>query len=91
MQVRDALRNTANNTASPNNVYGWGLINAYKAILYFGEVWGNEIFSVNNNILTIRIGFASNDFKHAVNNEIQLQNAKLKKIQINRYAACQTI
>lgn len=62
MQVRDALRNTANNTASPNNVYGWGLINAYKAILYFGEVWGNEVFSVENKVLNIRIGFASNEF-----------------------------
>jgi len=34
MQVRDALRNTANNAKYPNNLYGWGLIDAYKALQY---------------------------------------------------------
>ena len=34
MQVRDALRNTANNAKHPNNLYGWGLIDAYKALEY---------------------------------------------------------
>jgi len=42
LQVREALRNTANNSSTPNNVYGWGLINAYDAILYWGPVWSNE-------------------------------------------------
>lgn len=42
IQVREALRNTANNSTTPNNVYGWGLINAYDAILYWGPVWSNE-------------------------------------------------
>ncbi len=42
LQVREALRNTANNSSTPNNVYGWGLINAYDAVLYWGPVWSNE-------------------------------------------------
>lgn len=62
MQVRDALRNTANNSASPNNTYGWGLINAYKAILYFGPAWGKEIISNNSTSTKIKVGFAANDF-----------------------------
>ena len=62
MQVRDALRNTANNNTSPNNVYGWGLINAYKAMLYFGAVWGKETITERDNKKVVRIGFASNDF-----------------------------
>ena len=62
MQVRDALRNTANNNTSPNNVYGWGLINAYKAMLYFGPVWGKETITERDNRKVVRIGFASNDF-----------------------------
>lgn len=63
MQVREALRNTANNSSTPNNVYGYGLINAYKAILYFGEVWGNEAsLTATDSKVTIKIGFASNDF-----------------------------
>lgn len=37
MQVRAALRNTADNAADPNNLYGWGLINAYKALFYAKE------------------------------------------------------
>jgi len=63
MQVREALRNTANNSSAPNNVYGYGLINAYKAILYFGEVWSNEAsITATDSKVTIKIGFASNDF-----------------------------
>ncbi len=38
VQVRDALRNTASNASSPNNTIGWGIIDAYKAILYNGMV-----------------------------------------------------
>lgn len=38
IQVRDALRNTASNAASPNNTIGWGIINAYDAVLYHGMV-----------------------------------------------------
>ncbi len=36
IQVRDALRTTASNTKNPNNEIGWGIINAYKAVLYNG-------------------------------------------------------
>jgi hypothetical protein len=35
MQVRDAMRNTASNSNSPNNEYGWGILNALEAINYF--------------------------------------------------------
>jgi len=62
MQVREALRNTANNSANPNNVYGWGIINAYKAILYFGPVW-SPVPSIlrDGNSVEITTAFASND------------------------------
>ncbi len=36
VQVRDALRNTANRAGSPNDSTGWGLIDTYKALLNFG-------------------------------------------------------
>lgn len=42
MQVREALRNTADRSANPDNVYGWGLVNAYNAALYWGTIWSNE-------------------------------------------------
>lgn len=35
MQVRDAMRNTANNASSPNREYGWGILNAFNAVNYF--------------------------------------------------------
>ncbi len=38
LQVRDAMRNTADNAASPNNQYGWGILNADSAIRYWGIV-----------------------------------------------------
>ena len=42
MQVREALRSTATNSASPNNSIGWGVINTYKAILYYGMVLSTD-------------------------------------------------
>lgn len=42
VQVRDALRNTASNSASPNDSIGWGIINAYEALLYNGMVISTE-------------------------------------------------
>jgi serine protease AprX len=38
MQVRDAMRQTASNAASPNNLMGWGILNADSAIKYFGAL-----------------------------------------------------
>ena len=35
MQVRDAMRNTASQNINPNNLYGWGILNALAAINYF--------------------------------------------------------
>ncbi len=41
-EVRDALRNTADNAASPNNEIGWGLVNAWDAVLYHGPAFSNR-------------------------------------------------
>ena len=38
IQVRDALRSTASNANKPNNDIGWGIIDAYKAVLNNGFV-----------------------------------------------------
>ena len=35
MQVRDAMRNTASQNSSPDNQYGWGILNALDAVNYF--------------------------------------------------------
>lgn len=42
VQVRDALRNTASNKASPNNTIGWGIVNTYEAMLYHGMVLSTD-------------------------------------------------
>lgn len=42
IQVRDALRNTASLSNNPNNIMGWGTINAYDALLYNGMAWSND-------------------------------------------------
>jgi serine protease AprX len=81
MQVRDALRNTANNTANPNNVYGWGLINAYKAILFFGPVWSEPEILKSDKGIKVRIGFASNDFKTAIPIKFEYRTKNTKKFK----------
>ena len=35
MEVRDAMRNTASQSSNPDNLYGWGILNALDAINYF--------------------------------------------------------
>ncbi|MEO8446233.1 MAG: S8 family serine peptidase [bacterium] len=53
IQVRDALRNTASLSNNPNNILGWGTINAYDAILYNGMAWSNDfmIEKIGNDLL----------------------------------------
>ncbi|HMT12582.1 MAG TPA: S8 family serine peptidase, partial [Ignavibacteria bacterium] len=50
-QVMEALKMTADKKDSPNNVFGWGLVNAYNAALYFGMFMSNkpEIEQVGDN------------------------------------------
>lgn len=38
MQIREALRETASMSASPNNDFGWGIIDAFAAASYWGAV-----------------------------------------------------
>lgn len=79
MQVREALRNTANNSSSPNNVYGWGLINAYDAVLYWGPVWSNKPeLEYKDDGLYIRIFLVSKEVidMDAVNFSYQDQEGK---------------
>ncbi|KAB2922206.1 MAG: S8 family serine peptidase [Bacteroidetes bacterium] len=42
VQVREALRATASNASAPNNTVGWGIVNAYAALLYHGLVAGTD-------------------------------------------------
>ncbi|MCR4440267.1 MAG: S8 family serine peptidase [candidate division KSB1 bacterium] len=39
MQVVEALRRTADRAQSPDNDYGWGLVDAWKALLYYGPAF----------------------------------------------------
>ncbi len=41
-QIMEALKTTANNKDNPNNIYGWGLVNAYDAILHSGMIISNK-------------------------------------------------
>jgi flagellar hook assembly protein FlgD len=42
IQVRDALRETADRAQNPGNEYGWGTVNALDAVLFHGLVFGNQ-------------------------------------------------
>ncbi|HMS65058.1 MAG TPA: S8 family serine peptidase [Ignavibacteria bacterium] len=62
MEVRDALRNTASLSNSPNNTLGWGVVNAYDAVLYNGPAWSNDFrIEKTGDELTISTYLASKD------------------------------
>jgi serine protease AprX len=47
MQVRDAMRNTASKSSNPDNLYGWGILNALAAVYYFPPAPATFQLSVN--------------------------------------------
>lgn len=62
LQVRDALRNTSSLSNNPNNILGWGIINAYDAVLYNGPAWSNDFnIEKNGDELTFSTYLASKD------------------------------
>lgn len=90
LQVREALRNTANNSGTPNNIYGWGLINAYDAILYWGPVWSNVAkFDYAENGLYVRTYIVTNDkfnpgtvkFNYSSSGEDNMKEYEMKLIE----------
>jgi subtilisin family serine protease len=40
-QIREALRSSGSQALLPNNELGWGVVDAYKAITYYGIVYSN--------------------------------------------------
>jgi serine protease AprX len=45
MQVRDAMRNTASQNTNPDNLYGWGILDALAAVNYFSTPVELQSFS----------------------------------------------
>ncbi len=41
LQVREAMRATASRAGAPDNDYGWGILDAYDAVFYFGAAIGH--------------------------------------------------
>lgn len=71
LQVRNALRSTADNSFTPNNDIGWGLVDAYRAILFHGPAFSTkpEITKAND-AYTIQVNA---DSKNGVDpNEVYL-------------------
>ena len=62
IQVRDALRNTASNAAAPNDTLGWGIIDAYKAMLSNGMVLSTdpEVTQAFDGSITVGVFVVSN-------------------------------
>jgi hypothetical protein len=47
-QVRAALKNTASKRTSPDNYYGWGILNALAAVHYFDTTLAGTVFTDQN-------------------------------------------
>ncbi|MEO6695398.1 MAG: S8 family serine peptidase, partial [Ignavibacteria bacterium] len=92
MQVRDALRNTSSLSNNPNNILGWGNINAYDAVLYYGMVWSNRPeFKITENGTEVSTYLASKDlidpasvkFFYSLDGGLSYQNIKLNLTEPN--------
>jgi len=61
VDIRDALLATSDQANSPDNDYGWGIVNAYDAVLYHGAAFSNKpVWQINdNNNLDVSIKVAS--------------------------------
>lgn len=61
LEVRDALRLTASQASNPDNLLGWGVINAYDAVLFHGTAFSNmpEVSVNSNRSVDISIKVAS--------------------------------
>ncbi len=57
MQVREALMLTANRAVNPDTLYGWGLVDALKAIQYHqkGDVDGNDQWNSEDALFAAKI------------------------------------
>jgi hypothetical protein len=68
IQVRNALRSTASIAGTPNNIIGWGIVNAYQAVLFHGLVISTdpEITVAGNNDITVGMYVVS---KNTVNKD----------------------
>jgi subtilisin-like proprotein convertase family protein len=51
IQVREALRQTADRAANPDNDYGWGIIDAHAAVTYWGPNIVHEPLGDTENII----------------------------------------
>ncbi|MBK8550067.1 MAG: S8 family serine peptidase [Ignavibacteria bacterium] len=86
LEVRDALRNTASLSNNPNNVLGWGTVNAYDAVLYNGMAWSNSPeFKISENGTEVSTYLASKDvidpnsvkFFYSLDGGLNYENLKL--------------
>ncbi|TDJ03717.1 MAG: T9SS type A sorting domain-containing protein [Caldithrix sp.] len=61
LEVRDALRITADRAANPDNSFGWGLVNAYDAVLFHGMAFSNspDVSVDSNRDVKVKIKVAS--------------------------------
>lgn len=65
MQVREAMMMTADNAETPNNTYGWGIIDVLAAINYSffpfqkGDANNDEVISISDAVYIINYVFSS--------------------------------
>lgn len=66
MQVREALMLTADRADNPDNLYGWGLVDALAALKYRqkGDVDGNDLIDDNDVVMAGKIALNNAGFEH---------------------------
>jgi len=59
LEVQEALKMTADRANNPDNLFGWGLVNAYEAVLFHGMAFSNlpgvSVSNIGNIEVSIKI------------------------------------
>ena len=64
VQLREALMETADRADNPDNLYGWGIVDAYAALHYLqrGDINGDDEITINDVWSVAEIAMDDNDY-----------------------------
>ena len=95
-QVINAIKNSSSKSSNPDNLYGWGVPDAEKAVSYFGPSFSNTpILKTYKNKLEIKTYVFSSyglikssvDMYVLKNNNPKEETYKMKEIENNYYSS----
>lgn len=84
-QVRQSMIRTSSLADTPDNIYGWGMINAYKAAVTLGPFVGMFEQSVQPDRISICASIAGNEIE-SVNIHYRVDDEPLRQLELTELA-----